>query len=489
MRRLLAILALGLALPALVVLGVAADGEGPGAGYEVRAVFDNVASAVPGEDVKVAGAKVGVIKSMDVTPSKKAAVVLRINDARFTPFRADAHCSVRPQSLIGEKFVECQPGTSSQPALARIDRGDGEGQHLLPLARTSSPVDLDLINNIMRRPYRERLAILLGELGTGVAGRGQDLNEVIHRANPALRETDRVLSTLARQNRTLARLATESDQSLAPLARERRRVTGFIEQAGVTGAATAERREDIRRSLRLLPAFLRELRPTMAELGDFAGQATPVARDLNRSGTQVSRMIRQLGPFSKAARSSLVTLGDAARTGRPAVIRTRPLIRDLGSLGKSARPLSADLDALTASIDKTGGIERLMDLIYFGALSTNGFDDISHYLRTSLLINLCTSYQVVPDAGCTANFKEPTTGSSAARTDQRAKVSSSTKGGSGDSGAAAGPGMVGGILRDGALAPEGKKAIERMRKQAEDGSPAFKDQKEPALDYLLGNGN
>jgi ABC-type transporter Mla subunit MlaD len=113
-------IALGLALPVVVVLGTGADGDS-GSGYEVRAIFDNVASAVPGEDVKVAGAKIGVIKSMDVTKDKKAAITLQIDDARFTPFHADAKCTVRPQSLIGEKFVECTPGNASSPALARID--------------------------------------------------------------------------------------------------------------------------------------------------------------------------------------------------------------------------------------------------------------------------------------------------------------------------------------------------------------------------------
>ena len=68
---------------------------------------------------------------------------------------------------------------------------------MLPLENTSSPVDLDLINNIMRLPYRERLAILINEFGTALAGRGAELNEVIHRANPALRETDKVLKILA----------------------------------------------------------------------------------------------------------------------------------------------------------------------------------------------------------------------------------------------------------------------------------------------------
>ena len=79
----------------------------------------------------------------------------------------------------------------------QIESGDGEGEQLLPVANTSSPVDLDLLNDILRLPYRERFAILLSEFGTGLAGRGEELNEVIHRANPALRETDKLLAVLA----------------------------------------------------------------------------------------------------------------------------------------------------------------------------------------------------------------------------------------------------------------------------------------------------
>jgi phospholipid/cholesterol/gamma-HCH transport system substrate-binding protein len=135
-RRLIGIGAVALALLGAVVLGIGAS-DGGGAGYKVRATFDNVAAAVPGEDVKIAGAKVGVIESMDVTPRKKAAVVLRIDNADFAPFHRDAHCTVRPQSLIGEKFVECTPGTAGSPELPRINHGDGEGQHFLALAQTS----------------------------------------------------------------------------------------------------------------------------------------------------------------------------------------------------------------------------------------------------------------------------------------------------------------------------------------------------------------
>ena len=41
----------------------------------------------------------------------------------------------------------------------------------------------------MRRPYRERFRLIITELGTGLAGRPDDLQEVLRRAHPGLRET------------------------------------------------------------------------------------------------------------------------------------------------------------------------------------------------------------------------------------------------------------------------------------------------------------
>jgi ABC-type transporter Mla subunit MlaD len=405
MRRLLAMIALAVALLVLVVVGVGASDSG--GGYEVRAIFDNAAAAVPGEDVRVAGAKVGTIESMDVTDAKKAAVTLEIDDERFTPFRSDARCTIRPQSLIGEKFVDCQPGTSAGRPLERIDSGPGEGEHLLPVENTSSPVDLDLVNDIMRRPYRERFSLLLNELGTGLAGRGADLNEVIHRANPALRETDEVLNVLARQNRTLAKLAADSDRVLAPLAREKRRLAGFIVHGNETAQASAERRADIERSIARLPGFLRELRPAMADLGGFARQATPVVRDLGAAAPGLDSLVRQLGPFSRAGTPALRSLGEATEVGRPALVAARPLTRSLRRFADDLRPVSGDLDELTASLERTGGLKRFLDYVYYQTLAINGFDSLGHYLRTALLVDAaCAGYANEPAAACNANFRE-----------------------------------------------------------------------------------
>ena len=331
MRRLVYI-ALLVAIVPWIVIGIVreATDDDTKDHYFVRAVFDNASTLVAGEDVKVAGVAVGVVSEMDVTEENKAAVVLRIDEEAFTPFKQDANCVIRLQGLIGERFVECEPGTADADELETIDEGDGEGEYLLPVENTSSPVDLDLVNDVMRRPYRERFAILLSELGTGLAGRGEELNEVIHRANPALQETEDVVLILSRQNRQLARLAKDSDEALAPLTRERARVSNWIVTANETGEATAERREDIRRGINLLPSFLRELRPLMRDLEGFADDATPVVSDLNTAAPALGRLIKAQGDLADAGRVSFPSLGDALERGRPALIRARPLIQNLG---------------------------------------------------------------------------------------------------------------------------------------------------------------
>src|SRR3954462_6848341 len=154
MRRILGIALTLCACAAGLLLGTGAS-DGGGSGYKVRAIFNNAFSVIPGEDVKIAGVKVGKIQSLDVTPDQKAAVVLAITEPGFQDFRKDATCTIRPQSLIGEKFVECTPtqaraqGDQPAPKLEKIKRGDGKGQYLLPASQTRKPVDLDLVNNIM----------------------------------------------------------------------------------------------------------------------------------------------------------------------------------------------------------------------------------------------------------------------------------------------------------------------------------------------------
>jgi ABC-type transporter Mla subunit MlaD len=403
MRRLGLMAATLVAAIVVAVLG-ASSSRGAGGPYTVRAIFDDASFAVSGEDVRISGATVGSIQSLDVTPQKKAAVTIAINDSRFTPFHENAMCSIRPQSLIGEKYVDCNPGTSAAPELSRIDTGPGAGSYFLPVTRTSSPIDTDIVQNISQQPVRESLSLIINELGTGLAARGSDLNAVIHRANPALGNTDRVFQILARENRTLAQLAVDSDAVLAPLARDRRQLADFVVHGNTTAVASAARAADIQRTFQLFPQFLRELQPLMVDLGTLANQGTPLLNSLGQSASALGRQFQNLTPFASAARTSLIALGAAAAQSQPSLVASVPLAHQLDRLGSAALPSVKSLDKLTASLDQTGGIEQLMSLLFWGTSAGNAFDSLGHFVRDEPLVSSCTNYASSAVPGCSSNF-------------------------------------------------------------------------------------
>lgn len=410
------------ALVLVVVLATAAGGSN--GGYTVRAIFDDAGNLISGENVKIDGVKVGTVSSVTPTPEAKAAVVLAIENPGFQDFRADASCEIRPQSLIGEKYVDCKPtqprveGTPLPPPLQKIPSGrEGAGQYLLRVQNTSSPVDVDLLGDIQRLPERERFTIILNELGAGLAGRGSDLNEVIKRANPALRELDRVLEILANENHVLAKLAVDSDQALAPLAKVRGRVADFIVQANTVSQAGAATRGSLARNLALFPPFLEQLGPALERVQRFAEQTTPAFTNLEVAAPGIDKAFTSLPAFGKSNEKFFENLGQTAKVSGPALTGVRPLLKRLETLGKAAVPFTNNFAQLFESLRNTGGLERIMDFIFLGTGAANGYDALGHFLRAEGAANGCLTYSIKPssDTGCRRKlFNNPAAATSSA---------------------------------------------------------------------------
>jgi ABC-type transporter Mla subunit MlaD len=331
---------------------------------------------------------------------------------------------VTPQSLLGERFVECKttnpraPGTEPPPELQEVPEGEtGAGQRFLPVEQNGKSVDLDLVNNIMRQPYVDRFRLILNDLGAGVAGRAEDLDEIIQRADPALRQTNEVLAILARQRRALDSLASNGDRILAPLARERDHISGFINNAETAAAATAERRADLEAQLVRLPRFVRELRLTMAELDRFNAQAEPVISDFGDAAPSLTRVNTALEPFSDAGTQALRSLGDAADEAGPDLVAADPILIDLRQLAEDTRPLAKSLAELLSSLRETGGFEFLAEAIFNLSGSVNAFDSYGHFLRTLLPLNNCVDYEEIPENSCESFFTEGGTLSAPAKRD------------------------------------------------------------------------
>jgi hypothetical protein len=359
-----------------------------------------------------------------------AVATAEINQPGFTDFREDATCEIRPQSLIGEYYVDCQPGQSER-------RLPTDGSGTVPVDQTSSTIPVDLINNIMRRPYRERFRLILSELGAGLAGRPDDLQQVLRRAHPGLRETSRVLRILGDQNRIIERFIANSDTVVRELEGNKRDVVRFIREAGDAAAISASRRAELAENFRLLPDFLRELEPTMARLGQLADEQTPLLSDLRRAAPDLNTFFTRLGPFSEASRPALRSLGEAGVKGRRAfregaqeVEILRRLARNLPTSGRAphqqgvARPFRQLLQTLddrrrAVEDDKRAresgppapdpthvprgrdwgftGMEAIWDYFFWQALTINAADEIGHVLKLSVIINDCRRYRVRRD--------------------------------------------------------------------------------------------
>ena len=329
-----------------------------------------------------------------MTPDNKAAVEFSIEEPGYQDFREDATCSIRPQSLIGEQFVECaltQPRGAGEPEADPLPEGD-QGVPVLPVEQTRTSVALDLIGNVNRLPVRQRLSLILSELGAGLAGRGEDLNEVIRRAAPALQETNDVLRLIADQNKVLQQLAVDSDTILAPLADERESITRTITTTTDLADATVERQTELAQNFQKLPTFLREIRPTMDRLIGFSDETIPVANRLLAGAQDINRLIQQTAPFSEAATPALTRLGAVGKPGIPALRASLPIVEDLRDFGSQLRPVARDLADVLTSFARNDGIERVLDYLYFQAQAINGFDSFGHFLRAGLVVNTCSTY-------------------------------------------------------------------------------------------------
>jgi ABC-type transporter Mla subunit MlaD len=412
-RRAVVLLA---ATPAvLLAAGCGTTSSGHGT-YRVAAIFDNASFVTPDVDVRIAGARVGQVTDLSVTRDHKARVEMEI-DGDFGPFHDDADCTIQPQSLISERFINCTPGTSAAPVVPERD-----GAPTLGLQGTHAPVDIDQVLNTFKLPVRQRLTLLLDGLGGGLTARGADLNAAIRRAAPALQATHETLAILAGDRARLQRLIAGSDTVLQSLAAGRGRVADFVRQAGVVAATSGARQRRLAAAVRDLPALLGQAQPSLDRLGRFASLATPFTQDLRRAAPGLRQLVTELKPFAGRATPTLTRLGETARKTTTALPDLAPQVRRLGRFATAAAPAGKLAAELFTSFRDRGTLEALQGFTYYAASAVARFDKNSHYLPAYLLASPCTVYARTPEAGCDAHFAASRAGIlRAARTARRAE--------------------------------------------------------------------
>lgn len=326
------------AIPAVVValVAVVLVARGDGGGHTLHAAFTEAVQVVPGQEVRVAGRKVGHVS--DVREVDGDAVVdLRIDGADW-PLRRGTVAALRYGSVSGyaARFVDLRPGPVSAPALP-----DGG---VLSTASTVTPVEFDQIFNTFDAPARRDLRGVLDEAAATVDGHAAGLASAVRDGSRGLDGYAGFAHDLGADPGALRTLVRAGARTAGALRAQDTALRALLRRAAGTFDELAARAAAQRTTLQRLPATLDTGRATLARLdGSLVGlqalvaDLAPGARALRGVAPSVRRTTHTLLAVAPRATATLQT----GRRAAPAIDRLlragTPFLPQLGAvLGRMA---------------------------------------------------------------------------------------------------------------------------------------------------------
>ena len=329
--------------------------------YTVHVRLPSAASLVRGNDVRVAGIRVGTISRIapvqdDRTGAVGADLTLKL-ERRLGPLPVDSTFIVRSRSALGLKYLQVTVGRSR--------RGFPDGATVPVANARPEPVEIDDVLNTFDAPTRKAASTNLDTFGTAFAGRGQDLGETIDAFRPLLASLEPLMRNLASPATNLRGLfpgleATAS--AVAPVAEDQ---AGFFRGLDTTfGAIASVTRPFVQDAISEGPPSIAQATRSLRAERPFLGTA--------------ERFFAELRPAAAAIRGASAPIGRAVARGGPVLRRARalndrlaPLLDALGKLGGDQAALQGALDAAatgTATKALAGSLRGAQATCNYGTL-------------------------------------------------------------------------------------------------------------------------
>lgn len=290
--------------------------------YRVGVTVPDASGLVRGNEVRVGGKRVGIVRTIRPVANKHgrpvALLALQLDKA-VEPIRDDTTVIVRPRSPLGLKYLEMAPGRHGR----EVPQNGS-----LPATAARTPVELTDVLNAVDAPARAHLRVVLRELGNGLAGRGGDFNLAVSDAPEALARLRSVAANVASRESNLRGFFDAADRTLAELDPVTHELGRVVTNGATTVTALADARPELGQVVDELPATedastrgLGAARPVLAD-------ADGLLRDLHRGSPYI---------VPAAAR-----VHRALQRGIPALRHTTKLAGGLEDTLHAVRELSAD---------------------------------------------------------------------------------------------------------------------------------------------------
>lgn len=307
--------------------------------YDLNAELPSGAKLVKGNEVRVGGFRVGVVKELrpkvtTVNGERRSVAVAKLSlDKKVEPLARDTKFRVRPRSALGLKYIEVQPGTSS----STWQSGD-----TVPVKQSSEPLEFEDLFSTFDRKARPNIQNATDGFGNAFAGRGQSINRAIEALNPFFKALTPVMTNLSDPR-------TELDQFFLQIGRASAQVAPVARTQALLFTDMADTFAAISANPRALQDTIEKGAPTM----DVSINSFRVQQPFLVDFTDLSARLR---PAAAQLPRSLPAINSAFKVGTPVLPRTVELNDNLAKAFNEADDLFKDPNTLLALKDLTTAV-------------------------------------------------------------------------------------------------------------------------------------
>lgn len=260
--------------------------------YPMQAVFSDASGLRAGDDIKVAGVKVGRVTDLDVDREAGAVTVSWVVDEGIE-IRDEARAEIALSSLLGAKEVRILDAMEGDVLMSELP----EEQRVVPLERTTVPFDLFELTRVATEGVQEldtdalnALLVDLADITEGKAATVEDLVEGINRVGAAVNQREAEFDALIDQaDRLSATLADKDDEILSLLDSSQQILDLIVERRNDLAVALGESATTVQELDRLIST-------NKARLDSALDSLAPTLDVVSAEQDDIDRALAWLGP-------------------------------------------------------------------------------------------------------------------------------------------------------------------------------------------------
>ena len=248
---------------------------------EYQAEFVDATGVVKGDDVRIAGVKVGSVEEIKVVDRTRALVTFTVEEG--TELNESTHAAIRYRNLVGQRYLSLTQEVGDAEAL---DEGDK-----IPVERTSPALDLTVLFNGFKPLFQalspddvnklsyELVQVFQGEGGTleSLLGHTASITQTLADRDQVIGDLidnlDYVLDHVADRDDQLSSLITSFRTLVSGLKDDREAILSSLDGISALSVQTADLVKGIR------PSFVQDVK----QLRRFAGNVDKNKAELDRA--------------------------------------------------------------------------------------------------------------------------------------------------------------------------------------------------------------